>query len=180
MTAGTASPTAHGPGRASPWPCHHPAGSTGRYDESARRASHSELAVALLLAAEGHEVKTLPEARGVPTPDLVACGVPVEVKAFSTLGQRDGRPASARQVANKVIDARRQGAVAVIWGPGSGLTETVARAGYSLSCRRAAEVGWGQLQAVRVVGDTFDLSFAPSREVRPVANASARRPRLSA
>jgi hypothetical protein len=150
------------------WTCHHPHDHTGRYDESARRASHSELAVARLLTSEGHDVKTVAETRGVRTPDLVACGVPVEVKAFATLEQRDGSVPRARHLANKLLDARTQGAVAVVWGLGSGLSEATARAGFSLFCERAAStsLGLGQLRSVRLVGDGFDLSFSPVLQLR--------------
>ncbi|MGC8626177.1 MAG: hypothetical protein ACP5VR_01265 [Acidimicrobiales bacterium] len=158
------------------WGCHHPHGRTGQYDESARRASHSELAVARLLVAEGHDVKTVAEVRGVRTPDLVACGVPVEVKAFATLDQREGSAPRARHLANKLLDARTQGAVAVVWGLGSGLSEATARAGFSLFCEKAASTGLGlsQLRSVRVVGDGFDISFSPVLGLRSPVTVAAR------
>jgi hypothetical protein len=146
------------------WHCHHPGGGGG-FDETARRASHEELAVAKVLAAEGHSVRTVLERKGVRTPDLVACGTSVEVKAFQTLEQRGGRPPRAEHVANKMLDARGQGAVAVIWAGESGLTRGTAQAGYRLFCDRAREKGLGRIRAVRVIGKGFDMSFKPTAQM---------------
>ena len=122
--------------------------------------------MARLLAAEGHQVRTVPERNGVRTPDLVACGTSVEVKAFQTLEQRGGRLPSARSVANKILDARGQGAVAVVRAGESGLTRATAQAGYALFCERAVEKGLGRLRAVRVLGKDFDISMAAVADVR--------------
>ena len=146
-------------------PCRHH-GTTGSLDESQRRASHEELAVAQILAAEGHQVRTVAERKGARTPDLIACGTSVEVKAFQTLEQRSGRPPSARSVANKILDARGQGALAVVRGGDSGLTKAAARAGYAMFCEHAAEKGLGRLRAVRVIGKDFDMSFGAVADVR--------------
>ncbi len=151
-----------GPG----WACRHPPGHVGSFDESARRASHSELAVANLLTAEGHDVRTVAEARSRRTPDLAACGVTVEVKAFGTLEQRAGAIPRARQVANKLLVARGQGTVAVVWGQGSGLSEATARAGFDLFCHRAQEKGTGRLRSARVVGDGFDIALSPAERLQ--------------
>ncbi len=48
--------------------------------------------MAQILAAEGHQVRTVAERKGARTPDLIACGTSVEVKAFQTLEQRSGAP----------------------------------------------------------------------------------------
>jgi hypothetical protein len=146
-------------------PCRHH-GTTGSLDESQRRASHEELAVALALAAEGHQVRTVAERKGARTPDLIACGTSVEVKAFQTLEQRSGRPPSPRSVANKLLDARGQGALAVVQGGDSGLTKATARAGYAMFCEHAAQKGLGRLRAVRVLGKGFDMSFGAIADVR--------------
>jgi hypothetical protein len=153
-----------------PWPCRHH-GATGSFDESARRASHDELAVAQVLAAEGHEVRTVAERSGARTPDLTACGTSVEVKAFQTLEQRGGRPPSARSVANKILDARGQGAVAVVRAGDSGLTKATAQAGYALFCEHAVERGMGRLRGVRVLGKDFDISLAAVADVRQARQA---------
>ena len=150
------------------WHCRHPVG-PGSFDETARRASHEELATAKVLVAEGHSVRTVQERKGARTPDLMACGISVEVKAFQSLEQRGGRSPRPEHVANKMLDARGQGAVAVIWAGTSGLTRATAEAGYGLFRERAREEGLGRIRAVRVMGDGFDLSF------RPVAEISAAR-----
>jgi hypothetical protein len=154
------------------WHCHH-GGADGSFDETARRASHEELGVAKVLVAEGHNVRTLLERKGARTPDLVACGTSVEVKAFQSLQQRDGRPPRPEHVANKLLDARGQGAVAVIWAGASGLTQATAQAGYGLFCERAREKGLGLARAVRVIGDGFDISFRPSADLRMARRAAA-------
>jgi hypothetical protein len=153
-----------------PWACRHH-GASGSFDETARRATHDELAVAQILAAEGHHVRTVAERTGARTPDLTACGTSVEVKAFQTLEQRSGRPPSARSVANKILDARGQGAVAVVWAGDSGLTRATARAGYAMFCEKAVEKGLGRLRAVRVLGKDFDLSLAAVADVRQIRQA---------
>ena len=146
------------------WHCHH-TGGVGSFDETARRASHEELGVANVLVAEGHRVRTLLERKGARTPDLVACGTSVEVKAFQSLQQRGGRPPRPEHVANKMLDARGQGAVAVIWAGTSGLTQATAQAGYGLFCERAREKGLGRVRAVRVIGEGYDMLFKPSADL---------------
>jgi len=159
------------------WPCRHTPGA-GTFDESARRASHQELAVARVLQSEGHDVRTVAERRGARTPDLVACGASVEVKSFQTLAERQGRPPSAEKVANKLLDARGQGAIAIVSAEGSGLGAATARAGYGLFCDRAASTGLGKVRAVRILGDGFDMSFKAVPDVRLARQAlrSAARP----
>jgi hypothetical protein len=129
--------------------------------------------VAEVLVAEGHHVRTVAERRGTRTPDLIACATSVEVKSFQSLGERGGRPPSAGRVANKILDARGQGAVAVLWGGDSGLTQSTARAGYGAFCERALDEGLGRLRAVRVIGEGFDLSFRPAADLR-LAHQAAR------
>jgi len=154
------------------WHCRH-AGDAGSFDETARRASHEELGVANILVAEGHNVRTVLERKGARTPDLVACGTSVEVKAFQSLQQRGGRPPRPEHVANKMLDARGQGAVAVIWAGGSGLTQAAAKAGYGLFCERAREKGLGRIRAVRVIGEGFDISFKPAVDLSVARRAVA-------
>ncbi|HTW09184.1 MAG TPA: hypothetical protein VME46_16885 [Acidimicrobiales bacterium] len=141
---------------AQPWPCRHHG--PGTFDEQARRASHEELAVARLYQAEGHGVRTLAERRGARTADLLVCGVPVEVKSFRSVAERGGVPPSAKSVANKLLDARGQGVVAVIWATNSGLRPETAHAGYEMFCQKAADDGLEKLRAVRMVGEGWDLS----------------------
>ena|GEM_PF-2121094 len=154
------------------WYCRH--SGPGTFEETARRVSHAELAVAQLLAREGHHVKSLPEARGPGrTADFTACGVLVETKSFRALSERGGRPPSPEQVANKMLDARAQGTVFVAWAGESGLSEQAARSGYVMFCQQAMSEGLGRLRAVRVVGEGFDLRFDPVADLR--ASWQARR-----
>ena len=148
-----------------PWSCRHH-GVAGTFDEAERRASHDELAVARVLVAEGHQVRTVAERTGARTPDLMACGTAVEVKGYHSLAQRGGRPPTARSVANKLLDARGQGAVAVVRGGESGLTRATAQAGYAMFTERALEKGLGRVRAVRVLGKDFDISRAAAADVR--------------
>lgn len=144
------------------WACRH-GGRPGGLDESARRLSHEELAVARALVAEGHQVRSVAEQRAARTADLLACGTTVEVKSFLPGGGRR-KPPSPQSVANKLLDARGQGSVAVLWAVGSGLTQARARQGFAMFAARVAEEGAGRLRAARVIGDGFDirLRLAPA------------------
>jgi len=135
----------------------------GVVDERARRLSHEEMAVATRLASEGHHVRSLSEGRPrSPVADLEACGVPVEVKSWLSLAERDGRAPTSRSVVNKLLDAGRQAPVAVLNGYGTGLTAGVARSGMALY---AARPDAGSLTTVRVLGDGFDLAWARSPQI---------------
>lgn len=128
----------------------------GYLDEIARRLSHEEHAVATRLAAEGHAVRSLAASRrGARTADLEVCGRPVEVKSWLPVYERGGRPATARSVLNKLLDAAQQAEVCVLYGRGSGLTAATVRSGVSLYARRA-ERG---LAAIRAIGDGFDVGW---------------------
>jgi hypothetical protein len=127
---------------------------------------HPELAVAMLYVREGHDVTSLRELPGRGrTADFLVCGTPLEVKSWLPIGLR-AEPPQATSVANKLLQSRGQGSTAVLWGPSSGLNETTARAGYKLFCARAAERGLGKLRSVRIIGKGFDISLAPSLDVR--------------
>ncbi len=135
----------------------------GTFDETARRLTHEELAVALQLASEGHDVRSLAARRGRGrTPDLLVCGAPVEVKSWLGAEER-GRPPGARSVVNKLIQAEGQAPVVVLNGRGTGLSAAAVEAGmriYSTLPRRA------NVAAVRVLGDTFDLAWARQASLR--------------
>jgi hypothetical protein len=131
-------------------------------DERERRLSHEEYAVALLLVAEGHTVRSLAERRGgARTADMEVCGQPVEVKSWLRLEDRDGVRPSARSVLNKLLDGSSQAPTVILYGYGSGLTADKARTGMRLFAARAE---MGELRAARVLGDGFDLSWTPVRE----------------
>lgn len=157
--------------------CHepHPAGG-GHLDESARRLSHEEYAVAQMLTAEGHEVRSLAESRvGGRRPDLEACGRGVEVKSFLAAAERGGRPPSPQSVYNKLVDAAGQADSVVLVGHGSGLTEATVRRGMA---RYASDHRAPPLRSVRAVGDGFDLSWArqPERTMGPTRERQPPRP----
>jgi hypothetical protein len=139
----------------------------GVVDERARRLSHEEMAVANLLASEGHDVRSLSDGRGRGRmADLDACGVPVEVKSWLSLEERHGRAPSPRSIFNKLIDAGRQAPTVVLNGYGTGLTAGSARRGMALYSARPAT---GPLTSVRVLGDGFDLAWTrnPELEMSP-------------
>lgn len=148
----------------------------GRLDERARRLSHEELAVAEMLTAGGHRVRSLPESRrGGRRPDLEVCGTLVEIKSFLPIEER-GRAPSPQSVFNKLVDAAGQAGTVVLWGRGSGLTEATVRSGLA---RLAADGRAATPTAVRAVGDGFDLSWVrrPPLSHRLAAGVPHARPR---
>jgi hypothetical protein len=145
----------------------------GHLDETARRLSHAELAVARLLAAEGHRVRSLPERPGrARTADLDVCGQPVEVKSWLAPSERQGRALTPKSVVNKLVQAHGQSACAVLFAGGSGLTDLTARAGLTAYASRPDST---RLAEVRVVGDGFDLAMncRPGIELAAPAPAAA-------
>lgn len=141
--------------------CRHEVHGLGYLDETARRLSHEEHAVATRLAAEGHAVRSLASGRGGSrTADLDVCGQAVEVKSWLPLSERGGRPATARSVLNKLLDAGEQGDICVLYGRGSGLTAATVRSGVSLYARRS---GRG-LTSIRAIGDGFDVGWEFARQ----------------
>ena len=138
----------------------------GSVDESARRLSHEELAVAQMLGRQGHVVCSLAESRGRGrVADLEVCDTLVEVKSWLQLAEREGRPPSARSVLNKLLDARGQASTVVLNGRGSGLSMATARRGMALYAARPDGRDGGLLSTVRVLGDGFDLSWTCRSEM---------------
>ena len=138
--------------------CSHDPGRAGRLDETARRLDHPEHAVAQLLVGEGHDVRSLREARGRGrTPDLLVCGRGVEVKSWDPLELRGGRPPAARSVVNKLLDGGGQAAAVVLFGQGSGITPATVRRGLTLY---AGHKHGSRVTSARVLGDGFDLSWS--------------------
>jgi hypothetical protein len=140
------------------------------------------LGVAEALAGEGHAVRSLPEwpGRG-PVADLLVCGRPVEVKSWLPADVR-AAPPGPRSVLNKLLSARRQAASVVLYAAASGLSEAAARAGVAEFVARGRS---GRAQAIRVLGDGFDLAWTRSRHIdrtpavtpgATVATAAARPP----
>lgn len=145
--------------------CGHAHSGPGTLDETARRLSHPELAVALRLAGEGHRVRSLGEGRTGPIADLMVCGSPVEVKTLRALDDRtDGRPAGWRTVHNRLASAVRQAAIVVLDAGGSGLSAADAEAGVRYFAGKGAV---GKVREVRVLGDGFAQAWrlVPGREM---------------
>jgi hypothetical protein len=150
----------------------------GSVDESSRRLSHEEFAVATLLASEGHTVRSLPENRGVGrVADLDVCGSEVEVKAWQSLAERAGRPPTSRSVLNKLLKASGQAPRVVLYAKGSGLLASEARRGVELYAGGLDRRGGRSLSGVRVVGDGFDLSWTRRPGLRPAPAREPGRPR---
>ena len=133
-------------------------GTKGTFDETARRVDHYELAAAELLMAEGHAVRSLPELRGTgPKPDFDVCGLLVEIKTLIPQHDRpSGRPANDRATYNRLVSGIDQAPVTVLMTRGSGLRPADAAGGMQ---RFAARPRAGKTQAVRIVGDGWDLAW---------------------
>lgn len=145
----------------------------GSLDESARRLSHEELRVAERLASEGHAVRSLPEGRQRGrTADLEVCGVPVEVKSWLSLADRQGGAPGWRSVVNTLIAAEGQSRFVVLSAAGSGLTASDAATGIA---RYAAGRPKSPISTVRAIGDGFDLSWGRVPVVERTALPSCRR-----
>ena len=143
----------------------------GRLDETARRLSHEELAVARLLLREGHDVRALPESRrGGRRPDLLVCGTTVEVKSFAPEEERRRAP-TPNSVFNKLVDASGQSPHAVLFAEGSRMPESVARRGV------ARYVGDPRsptpLSSIRILGDGYDLAWSRRRSLELRAGVPA-------
>ena len=126
----------------------HPPARVGALDESARRLSHEELAVAHVLVAEGHAVRSLAPSAG-PTADLSVCERETEIKSL-----RPG--ATAATVTNALRRARRQGTDVIVDARSSGLSGLAAQRGVDTF---AARFDRGRVERIRVVGDGFDRSY---------------------
>lgn len=115
-------------------------------------------------------MRSLAESRQGRTPDLEACGRPVEVKSWLRIDERNRVP-GAQSVYNKLCQAVGQSDTVVLYAAGSGLTPASARRGVALfaSDRRQAE-----LSTVRVVGDGFDLAWARRPGLQRVLQPSRR------
>jgi hypothetical protein len=144
----------------------------GRLDEAARRLSHEELAAARILAADGHDVRSLVDVgRHGRRPDLAVCDTTVEVKSFRPTEER-GRPPSDRSVFNKLVDAAGQSRHVVLIGYGSGLTADAVRQGlarYAAAGRREPA-----LDSIRALGDGFDLGWSRRLVVERSREAAGR------
>lgn len=151
----------------------------GHLDESARRLSHSEYAVARILASEGHDVRALPETPGRGrSPDLGVCRATMEVKSWASAAERGGAP-SSYSVYNKLVQASKQSDQAFLLADGSGLSEQAARQGLErYTNRRPKDVA--PLSRIRIKGDGFDLNVArvPVAKLPPPSTRPPRGPEL--
>jgi hypothetical protein len=136
------------PGSRRPAEHRHPPGHQGQLDETARRLSHEELAVAELLVSEGHSVRSLATSDR-PTGDLSVCRRETEIKSL-----RPG--ATSRTVTNALKRAQEQGVDVLIDARKSGLLRLAAERGVS---DFAAGPHRGRVERVRVIGSGFDRSY---------------------
>lgn len=139
----------------------HPPGHRGRFDESRWRVSHEELAVARMLVAEGHDVRSKPQRPAVGrTGDFEVCGRETEVK---TLGPN----ATARSLANALIRAEGQGVDVIVDASKTRLHRLAADRGVAeFTQRRSPEIegrrhraAAAQIERIRVIGRGFDRSY---------------------
>jgi hypothetical protein len=126
----------------------HPPGRRGLLDESARRLSHEELAVAQLLVAEGHHVRSLATSDS-PTGDFDVCGRETEVKTLNP-------GATSRTVTNALRRAQEQGVDVIIDARQSGLLRLAAERGVADFAARRYQ---GRVEGVRLLGSGFDHSY---------------------
>jgi hypothetical protein len=135
----------------------HPTGQTGTFDESERRVSWDELAVARLLVGDGHTVRAVQERRrGGPTADFEVCGLMTEVKTLDP-------GASARTLANALRRGREQGDALIIDATRSGLSRARAERG---AARFAAGADLGRAGHVCVLGAGYVLTYTRRDLVR--------------
>jgi lambda repressor-like predicted transcriptional regulator len=145
--------------------CRHD-GDPGHLDESARRLSHEELAVAQLLVAEGHRVTAL-RVGGGRTADLDVCGVPTEVKSLQP-------GATSRTLSNALRRAAGQGEQVIVDARSSGLDHRWAKRGIEqfAACLRPgppARRSADQVSAVPVIGDGYELFYSRAAMLRLAA-----------
>jgi hypothetical protein len=88
--------------------------------------------------------------------------MPVEVKSWLSLAERNDRAPGPRSVLNKLVQAGRQAPAVVLNGYGTGLTVGAARLGMALYSARPDA---GRLYSVRVLGDGFDLAWTRRPEL---------------
>jgi lambda repressor-like predicted transcriptional regulator len=147
--------------------CHH-GRESGSFDESARRVSWPELEVGRLLAAEGHHVRAIPDARGRgKVADFDVCGVAMEVKTLSP-------GATSSTLANALRRGREQGEIVIVDASASGLARHWADRGVR---EFAAERRLGKITGVRVIGAGFELSYSRADLIRAVHSRHPERDR---
>jgi hypothetical protein len=87
----------------------------------------------------------------------------VEVKSWLSRLERGGSLPGAKSVVNKLLQAEGQAATVVLNGRGSGLSEAAVRAGMAAYNEYPHR---GNIAAVRVLGDGFDLGWARGRTIQ--------------
>ncbi len=125
--------------------------SPGKIDESEKKFLPKEKRIAELLAVEGKHVKAKKERENQRTGDAEVDGVLTE---FKTLKPGHGKNSVVRNTINNSIRQGGQARHIIIDARGSGLTEIEAHRGLA----RAKKITRGLVDAVRIIGDGFDLS----------------------
>ncbi len=124
--------------------------SPGKIDESEKKFLPKEKRIAELLAVEGKHVKAKKERENQRTGDAEVDGVLTE---FKTLKPGHGKNSAVRNTINNSIRQGGQARHIIIDARGSGLTEIEAYRGLA----RAKKITRGLVDAVRIMGDGFDL-----------------------
>jgi hypothetical protein len=130
--------------------------SPGKIDESEKKFLPKEKRIAELLAVEGRHVKAKRERENQRTGDAEVDGVLTE---FKTLKPGYGKSSAIRNTINNSIRQGGQARHIIIDARGSGLTKIEADRGLT----RAKKITRGLVDAVRIIGDGFDLSASDFR-----------------
>ena len=105
----------------------------GTLDESARRLSHDEFAVAQQLASEGHDVHSLATAPRVAAERRTCwCAEPRWRSSRGSAGRAQAESAGSQVGGQQAAASRGSGATVVLNGQGSGLSEAAARRGVEM------------------------------------------------
>lgn len=123
----------------------------GKIDESEKKFLPKEKRIAELLASEGKHVKAKKEREDRRTGDAEVNGVLTE---FKTLKPGHGKNSAVKNTINNSIRQGGQARHIIIDARSSGLTETEAYRGLA----RSKNITRGLIDAVRIIGDGFDLS----------------------
>lgn len=123
-------------------------------DESARQLEAKERRAAEVLAREGNDVVSRAVRPSGRSPDLTVNGKQVELKGFGKRGSADLINRLVRGVEDS-FDNGGQADSIVFDARGSGITDEMA---LRAAARLRSEVA-GELRFLRIIGDSFDLTF---------------------
>jgi len=125
--------------------------SLGRIDESARRFSPEERAIAEILASEGKVVYAQAETKLKRTGDAIVDDIVVE---FKSLAKMEADSETVRNTINNSIRRGGQARHIIIDVRDAGLTEVDAIRGLA----RTKNITRGMIDSIRIIGDGFDVT----------------------